>query len=119
MAKILEDNRICITDSTVASEMRIIGDQDEVPRPAARAFPTRAEVHVPLAGLIDIDKERERLEKALGKAEKEIASHNGKLANENFISKAPADVVEMTRKRREELAQKAEKLKESLAGLSE
>ena len=118
MRKILEDNRIYITDSTVASELRIIDDQDEAPKPAARAFPARTEVHVPLAGLIDLDKERERLEKALGKAEKEISSHDGKLANESFISKAPADVVEMTRKRREELAQKAEKLKESLRGLN-
>jgi valyl-tRNA synthetase len=114
MKRILSDQQIYITDCTAASEMRLIESEDDLPKPAARAFPARTEVHIPLAGLIDLDKERERLEKALAKAEGEIASHEKKLANESFVSKAPANVVEMTRNRRDELVLKAGKLRESL-----
>ncbi len=116
VAELLDGHRQYVADCAAVGEIIVDADA-QVPKPAARAFPPGTEVHVPLAGIIDIDKERERLQKALGKAESEIASHDGKLSNEKFLSRAPADVVEMTRARREELAQKAEKLKESLSQL--
>jgi len=116
IANLLEGCRSYIADCAVTDEMSVSSDST-VPTPAARAFPAGAEVHVPLAGLIDVDKERNRLEKALGKAESEIAAHDGKLSNDKFLSNAPDHVIENTRKRREELAQKVEKIKESLSQL--
>jgi valyl-tRNA synthetase len=94
-----------------------ISSDCEVPKPAARAFPAGVEIHVPLAGLIDLDKERKRLEKTLAKAEAEIASQSGKLSNEKFLARAPAEVIEHARKLRDELSEKAVKLKESLGEL--
>jgi valyl-tRNA synthetase len=116
IASLLEECQSHINDCAVTDKITISFDA-VVPKPAARAFPPGAEVHVPLAGLIDIDKEKNRLEKALKKTEAEIVAHEKKLSNENFLSRAPENVVEMTRNRREELAQKAEKLKESLSQL--
>ncbi len=116
IADLIEEHRGYIEDCAAVGEITISSDS-EVPKPAARAFPAGVEIHVPLAGLIDIDKERERLEKALAKAETEIVSQNGKLSNKKFISRAPADVVENTRKRRDELTEKAKKLSESLGEL--
>jgi len=116
IAELLDKYRDYISDCAATDEITI-SSEPGVPKPAARAFPSGVEIHVPLAGLIDIDKERERLEKALAKAETEIASHDKKLSNEGFLSKAPDNVVEMTRERREELAGKAKKLEESLSQL--
>ena len=118
IAGLLKEHGRYIEDCAGVGEITV-SSAPGVPKPAARAFPPGVEVHVPLAGLIDIDKERERLEKALGKAETEIVSQNAKLSNENFISRAPADVIENTRKRRDELVDKVEKLKESLSELDQ
>jgi valyl-tRNA synthetase len=52
------------------------------------------EVRVPMAGLIDKEAELKRLDKELERLRKEIARLEGKLGNENFTAKAPADVVE-------------------------
>ena len=69
-------------------------------------------VHIPMAGLIDIDAELERLKKRLAKLEKELAKASGKLDNESFVRNAPAEVVAQERDRLEafkrELAQLAE-----------
>ena len=117
-AHLLDEHRNYISDCTGADEILISSDAT-IPKPAARAFPPGTEIHVPLAGIIDIARERERLDKELGRAESEIATHDKKLSNENFLSRAPDHVVEMTRRRREELSQKAEKLEESIAHLRE
>ena len=49
--------------------------------------------HVPLAGLIDVTAELKRTDKAILKAQKEIEKIEKKLANENYIAKAPEHVV--------------------------
>ncbi|MEO7804596.1 MAG: valine--tRNA ligase [Actinomycetota bacterium] len=60
------------------------------------------DIAIPLAGLLDLDAERERLNKGLGQARAEIERLSTKLSNEGFRAKAPADVV----------AQQEQKLKE-------
>ena len=54
----------------------------------------KLEVHVPMAGLIDVDAEVARLERQLKKLEGEIKGLSGKLNNPGFTDKAPAEVVE-------------------------
>ncbi|NEO83969.1 MAG: valine--tRNA ligase [Spirulina sp. SIO3F2] len=51
------------------------------------------QVLIPLQGLVDIEALKGKLSQKLAKVEKEIASLSGRLQNENFVSKAPADVV--------------------------
>ncbi|MCD0461691.1 valine--tRNA ligase [Roseiconus lacunae] len=74
--------------------------------PEAQAFETDAplaipgigiEVHVDLEKFIDVEAELSRLEKLLGQIIKQVAGKESKLANENFVSRAPADVVEKER----------------------
>lgn len=79
---------------------------------------TAAEIYIPLASLVDIDKERARVEKELERIRGEIVRANGKLSNERFVSKAPAAVVEEERKKlavAEEMLQKLEQRKLDLA----
>lgn len=74
---------------------------------------------LPLAGAIDIDEERARLDKALGKLAKDIGGLSGRLNNPKFIASAPADVVE---ENRELLSQKQEeeaRIHSALARLAE
>jgi valyl-tRNA synthetase len=59
---------------------------------------------VPLEGLIDAAKEKERLERQLQKLDKEIAALDKKLANAGFVERAPAEVVQKERERLAELA---------------
>ena len=53
-----------------------------------------ATVYIPMAEMLDLDKERTRLAAEIKKTEGEIARLAGKLANEGFLAKAPAAVVE-------------------------
>jgi len=65
------------------------------------------EIYLPLAGLLDIGKELERLDKEIAQAQQEIMRLQGKLANEAFFAKAKPEVVE---KEREKLATQQERI---------
>ena len=71
----------------------------EVPRGAAQAVVGEATVVLPLAGLIDLDAERARLQKERAKAAKEAEAVERKLGNADFVARAPAEVVEENRER--------------------
>jgi valyl-tRNA synthetase len=80
------------------------------PRASASAVVEGNEVIVPLAGLVDFEAELARLDKELGKVGKEKEKLEAKLANESFVSRAPADIVAKERARSQELAETQEKL---------
>ena len=73
------------------------------------------EVYVPLEGLIDIDKEIARLRKEQQALEKEVQRAATKLQNENFLAKAPAQVVAKEREKEQEYRDKLIKVKERVA----
>ena len=72
---------------------------------------------LPLAGVIDFDAERARLEKELNKIDQDIRKIDAKLSNEKFMSRAPEDVVEEQKERREEALQRQSKVKDALGRL--
>ena len=83
-----------------------------VDRPASAALQVvmGAELYVPLEGLVDFEKEKKRLAGRLEKAEAELAKIGKKLANENYVSKAPEHIVEKDRARAAELEEVVGKL---------
>jgi len=91
----------------------------DVPRPAvaATAVIQGIEVHVPLEGVIDLAEERERLRRELAKVERALDRVNRKLANEDFLGKAPAAVVSQQRASQAELQDARAKLREGLQRL--
>ncbi len=93
-----------------ASEVEV-GDSFTLENPVQIVTP-HATVYLPLGDLVDLDKERARLAKEKEACEKEIEFVSKKLSNENFVSKAPAAVVEQQR-------QKLEAAKKKLAGVEE
>ena len=72
---------------------------------------------MPMAELVDLDKERERITKELENAEKQLESQNTKLANQNFVSRAPEAVVNTEREKKAKLEALIENLNESLKNL--
>jgi valyl-tRNA synthetase len=72
---------------------------------------------LPLAGVIDIPAERARLEKDRARAEADIARVDAKLSNQQFLARAPEEVVEEEREKREEAEARRAKIREALARL--
>ena len=74
---------------------------------------------VPLAGLIDVASERDRLAKQLAKTRDDSAKSRRKLDNQNFVANAPAEIVAKESARIAELEQRAAQLEQQLARLAE
>jgi len=77
------------------------------------------EFYLSLEGLVDPDAERKRLSSEIEKVEKEIAKVDARLANESFISRAPAVVIEENKQRKADWITRRETLKSALENLSE
>jgi len=91
---------------------------DALPEGSAQFVLGEAIVALPLGDVIDFAKERTRLEKELKKAEEEIARFNAKLGNEQFVSKAPEDVLTEQREKLADATALAARLKEAIARLA-
>jgi valyl-tRNA synthetase len=76
-------------------------------------------VALPLTGIIDLNAEKTRLEKARAKAEAEIKRIDAKLNNPKFLANADEDVVEADREKREETVLEVEKIAEALERLKQ
>jgi valyl-tRNA synthetase len=76
-------------------------------------------VGLPLQGLIDLDAERARLGKEMAKADADIARVDAKLNNPNFVSRAPEEVVEEEKEKREEALARKAKIAEALRRLKD
>jgi valyl-tRNA synthetase len=89
-----------------------------IPSGSAQFVLGEAVAALPLGDVIDFAKERARLEKELKKAEDEIARFDAKLSNEQFVSRAPEEVLTEQREKRAEAAALAVRLKEAVARLA-
>ena len=97
-------------------KLELRGEVDLDPDTVKRVL-THADVYVPLAGIVDRQAEVEKLQKELGGVTKEIASLEGKLANGNFVERAPVALVQQTRERVEDLKRRHQKLEGTLKEL--
>ena len=76
-----------------------------------------AALYMPMNELVDVEKELQRLAKEIEKAEKNIAGLKGKLSNENFVARAPEQVVQAERDKLQKAESLLQQLKESEARL--
>ncbi len=83
----------------------------DAPKGSIQAVIDEATIILPIADVIDINAEKERLQKEIKKISDDIAKIEKKLSNENFLNKAPKEVVEEQKNRKAE----AEKIKEKLS----
>ncbi len=89
------------------------------PPPCATALLGRMKILVPMAGLIDIDAERQRLNKNRDRAIAGLGKTEGKLANEKFRANAPDDVIAKEQAKREALRQEITQFDAQLARLDQ
>ena len=82
-----------------AEHVAIQQDKTGIPENAVSAVAQAAEAFIPLSDLIDVDKERERLNKEAAKVRADIERSSGKLNNAGFVAKAPEKVIAEERKK--------------------
>ena len=80
------------------------------PADAASGANGLCEVYIPLDGIVDKEKEKQRLEKEYAKVKADFDKTNAKLNNANFTAKAPAEIIEKEKAKLEEFKQKLDKL---------
>jgi valyl-tRNA synthetase len=103
--------------SRLANLESIVELNGEAPA-AATALVGKMEIFIPLEGLIDKDAEIKRLDKEIAKLDKSIKQSSGKLSNENYTAKAPAEVVEKERLKLAEMETALSQLKQQRESLS-
>jgi valyl-tRNA synthetase len=88
------------------------------PKGSTSTVLTDCEIFIPLEGLIDIDKERERLQKEITRFESSLVGINKKLSNEKFLQNAAPDVIEKEKNKQKDWQENIKKLKAILLDLS-
>jgi len=86
--------------------------------PAARAVAAGIDLALPLTGILDLDAERDRLQRELDKLARERESHTRKLQNPDFMARARPEAVDKVRGIDREIGEKIERLSRTLAALA-
>ncbi|MGN8968822.1 valine--tRNA ligase [Intestinimonas sp. HCP28S3_D6] len=105
------------SDVTITGMSGAGSDGEENAKGMVTVITHAARISMPMAELVDMEKEKARLEKQLGKDKAELDKLSTKLNNPGFVNKAPANVVEAERERAEKLTAVIAKLEEQLAGM--
>jgi len=114
--KLIEQNRGAVERLATVEKINFV-DNSLAKLPSVRST-SRFEVRVLYEKKIDVEAERQRLTKELERMEKEIGNAQRQLGNEQFLSKAPAKVVDGLRSRSQELATLIEKTRIALSELN-
>ncbi|MCH7878219.1 MAG: valine--tRNA ligase, partial [candidate division Zixibacteria bacterium] len=99
-------------------ERMVVGVDVKKPPLSASVVVSGAEIFVPLEGLIDITKERARLEKELDNLRDHLDKLGRKLGNQDFLQNAPEDIVGRERVKKKDLEDRVEKLDRNLEQLT-
>jgi len=91
----------------------------ERPKGAATAVVGTTEIYLPLQDLVNLDEERARLNKEVGKVEEELARVHKKLDNREFLAKAKGEIIQKERDKASQFQEKIRALRTSLAKLEE
>ena len=115
VAQIFETSRVFFATLGYASEVLVQADKSGIGEDAVSAVIAEAVVYMPLAELIDIEKEVERLQKEEVRLTKEIARATGMLNNPNFVGKAPQAKIDEEKAKLEKYTQMMSQVRERLA----
>lgn len=113
----LERTRLYILSQARVADLKIVAPGDDRPTETATAVTGGVEIHIPLAGLINIEEETARLNKALAKVEDDLKFFARKLGNPKFVAKAPPAVVAKERAKQDEALARKATLEAALAKL--
>ena len=114
---IFEHSKVFFKTLAHASEVTVQADKAGIGEDAVSVVVQDATIYMPLAELVDFAKEIERLEKEKTKLEKEVDRVVKKLANQGFVAKAPAHVIEEEKAKEEKYKAMLAQVEERLAQL--
>ena len=117
MRKIFEDGKVFFAPLAYASEVIVQNDKTGISDDAVSVVIANANIYIPFAELVDIEKERERLLKEKERLEGELKRVNGMLSNEKFISKAPEAKINEEKEKLAKYTQMMEQVEERLKSL--
>ncbi len=115
--EILKEAKDYISDLATIADLEITKEVENRPDKASTAITEKIEIILPLEGLIDLDKEIERLEKDIEDVKYEIERAKGKLNNDGFVNNAPDHLVKEEKEKKEEYQEKLAGLKQRLKEL--
>ena len=112
-ASFLENHRDLLKSLARTGEMTL-GASIEKPGQSATAVVGGMEIYILLGGLVDLDHEKERMEKRINEINRLITGINGKLSNDNFVKRAPEQVVAKERSNLKKLTEEFDKVTANL-----
>jgi valyl-tRNA synthetase len=104
--------------ATLAKADTTLGTRESAPQPALSDLAAGVEIYLPLAGLVDVEKESAKLRKEMETTAKDLEKVRAKLSNEQFLSRAPAAVVEKEKGIQAELEGRLSAAQARLEGLA-
>ena len=90
---------------------------DDIPSGAVQTIVEEATLILPIADIIDLDEERKRLAKVIGKLDQDIQKIDAKLGNEKFVQNAPQEVIDEQKSRKADALAKRSKLEQAVKQL--
>jgi valyl-tRNA synthetase len=117
-SELLQQHQLYISKLARLEDIRVLAADEEAPT-SATALLGGMQILVPMAGLIDVEAERERLQKRRDKAATELAKIEAKLGNASFVDRAPEAVVAKERERQEGLQRDLSQLDTQITKLTE
>ncbi|MGM0588864.1 MAG: valine--tRNA ligase [Bacteroidota bacterium] len=117
MVDILSENEWMFRRLETIADFEVATDTEK-PSASASAVVEGNEVYVPLEGVIDFEKEKQRIQKEIKRLEGFLKSVQGKLNNEGFVNNAPEEVVERERQKKRDTETNLEKLHDILKDFS-
>lgn len=112
---IFERSKVFFKTLAHASDVSVQADKTGIDEDAVSVVIQGATIYMPLAELVDFEKEIERLEKEKDKLTKEVERVEKKLANQGFVAKAPANVIAEERAKEEKYKAMLAQVEERLA----
>ena len=116
-AKAFTDGEKFICKLAYASTISVTSELPETTDGMVSVITDNARMFMPMAELVDLEKEKARMEKELASARKQLDGQIAKLSNEKFVSRAPEAVVNAEREKKAKLEALIENLEESLKNL--
>ena len=115
--EVFEKGRVYLSNLAYAGSVEVLRDVPSDTSGMVSVVTEGAKMFMPMAELVDLAAERARIERELEKAKKDVVGQQAKLANENFVSRAPERVVAAEREKLAKAQALCANLEESLKNL--
>ena len=116
--ELIKESKAFLERLGFASEIIVQSNKEGIDANAISIIQKDLELYIPFTDLVDIEAEKERLNKEKETAQKELNRANGMLANEKFVSKAPQNLIEAEKEKVQKYTELLEKIKTRLKELN-